>query len=187
MSNDKESVLAVAKNEKLPSDAKEIIKDPMYLEFLGLKQDASYYEKDLEQAIITHLQDFLLELGNGFSFVARQKRIHIEGDDFFADLVFYNRLLQCFVIVEIKTTKLTHQDIGQLQMYVNYYDRIEKLPHENSTIGILLCARKNDGVVKFTLPEDNKSIFASQYKVYMPTEQQLLAEVEKKLDDFDEL
>jgi len=102
MSSDKESVLAVAKNEKLPSDAKEIIKDPMFLEFLGLKREASYYERDLESAIITHLQEFLLELGNGFSFVAKQKRIHIEGDEFFVDLVFYNRLLQCFVIIEIK-------------------------------------------------------------------------------------
>jgi len=186
LSNDKESVLAVAKNEKLPSDAKEIIKDPMYLEFMGLKREASYYEKDLEQAIITHLQDFLLEIGNGFSFVARQKRIHIEGDEFFVDLVFYNRLLQCFVIIEIKTTKLTHQDIGQLQMYVNYYDRIEKLPTENSTIGILLCADKNDAVVKFTLPENAKNIIASQYKLYLPTEQQLLEEVNKELENFKE-
>ena len=174
LSNDKESVLAVARGEKLPSEAREIIKDPMTLEFLGLKRESAYYEKDLESAIITHLQDFLLELGNGFSFVARQKRIHIEGDDFFVDLVFYNRLLQCFVIVEIKTQKLTHQDIGQLQMYVNYYDRVEKLQHENKTIGILLCASKNDGVVKFTLPENEKNIIASQYKIYLPTEEQLL-------------
>lgn len=108
LSNDKESVLAVARNEQLPSDAKQIIKDPMFLEFLGLKREAVYYEKDLESAIITHLQDFLLELGNGFSFVARQKRIHIDGDEFLVDLVFYNRLLQCFVIIEIKTQKLTH-------------------------------------------------------------------------------
>jgi predicted nuclease of restriction endonuclease-like (RecB) superfamily len=186
MSNDKENVLAVAKNEKLPSDAKEIIKDPMFLEFLGLKKEASYYEKDLESAIITHLQEFLLELGNGFSFVARQKRIHIEGDEFFVDLVFYNRLLQCFVIIEIKTTKLTHQDIGQLQMYVNYYDRIEKIPHENPTIGILLCANKNDAVVKFTLPEGDKQIIASQYKLYLPTEKQLLEEVTKELESFEE-
>lgn len=186
LSNEKESVLAVAKNEKLPSDAKEIIKDPIFLEFLDLKREASYYEKDLEQAIITHLQDFLLEMGNGFSFVARQKRIHIEGDDFFTDLVLYNRLLQCFVIVEIKTDKLTHQDIGQLQMYVNYYDRIEKLAHENPTIGILLCATKNDGVVKFTLPENNKTIVASQYKLYLPTEQQLLEEVNKQLNNLEE-
>jgi len=186
MSSDKESVLAVAKNEKLPSDAKEIIKDPMFLEFLGLKREASYYERDLESAIITHLQEFLLELGNGFSFVARQKRIHIEGDEFFVDLVFYNRLLQCFVIIEIKTTKLIHQDIGQLQMYVNYYDRVEKQPHENPTIGILLCANKNDGVVRFTLPEGQKQIFASQYKLYLPTEQQLLEEVNKELENFEE-
>lgn len=185
MSNEKESVLAIAKSEKLPSDAKEIIKDPMYLEFLGLKREVSYYEKDLEQAIITHLQDFLLEIGNGFSFVARQKRIHIDGDEFFTDLVFYNRLLQCFVIIEIKTDKLTHQDIGQLQMYVNYYDRVEKLSHENPTIGILLCANKNDGVVKYTLPENNKNIIASQYKLYLPSEKQLLEEVNKELESFE--
>lgn len=185
VSNNKESIMAVAKNEKLPSDAKEIIKDPMFLEFLGLKRESSYYERDLESAIITHLQEFLLELGNGFSFVARQKRIHIEGDEFFVDLVFYNRLLQCFVIIEIKTTRLTHQDIGQLQMYVNYYDRIEKLPQENPTIGILLCASKNDSVVRFTLPEGQKQIFASQYKLYLPTEQQLLDEVNKELESFE--
>ncbi|MFV8336112.1 PDDEXK nuclease domain-containing protein [Flavobacterium sp. RSP29] len=186
ISNDKESVLAVAKNEKLPADAKEIIKDPMYLEFLGLKREAAYYERDLESAIITHLQDFLLELGNGFSFVARQKRIHIDGDEFFTDLVFYNRILQCFVIIEIKTDKLTHQDIGQLQMYVNYYDRVEKLPRENPTIGILLCANKNDGVVKFTLPENEKNIVASQYKLYLPTEQQLLEAVNIELQNFEQ-
>jgi predicted nuclease of restriction endonuclease-like (RecB) superfamily len=181
LSNDKESVLAVARNEKSPSDAKEIIKDPMYLEFLGLKREAAYYEKDLEQAIITHLQEFLLEMGNGFSFVARQKRIHLEGDEFFVDLVFYNRLLQCFVLIEIKTHKLTHQDLGQLQMYVNYYDRVEKLPRENRTIGILLCTDKNDVVVKFSLPENEKHIMASEYKLYLPTEQQLLAEIRKDL------
>ncbi|WP_241775725.1 YhcG family protein [Flavobacterium sp. Root420] len=186
MSSDKESVMAVAKNEKLPSDAREIIKDPMYLKFLGLKREAAYYEKDLEQAIITHLQEFLLEIGNGFSFVARQKRIHIDGDEFFVDLVFYNRLLQCFVLIEIKTHKLTHQDIGQLQMYVNYYDRIEKNENENPTIGILLCANKNDGVVKFTLPESNKNIIASQYHLYLPNEQQLLEEVNKELANFEQ-
>ena len=184
LSNDKESVLAIAKNEKLPSDAKEIIKDPMVLEFLGLKRESAYYEKDLEQAIITHLQEFLLEMGNGFSFVARQKRLHLDGDEFFIDLVFYNRLLQSFVIVEIKTHKLTHQDLGQLQMYVNYYDREEKLPHENPTIGILLCTDKNDSVVKYTLPSDAKNIVASQYQLYLPTESQLLSEVKKELESF---
>ena len=125
LSNDIQAVLAVAREEKHPSEASEIIKDPMVLEFLGLKRESAYYEKDLESAIITHLQDFMLELGNGFAFVARQKRIHLEGDEFFVDLVFYNRLLQCFVLIETKTSKLTHQDIGQMQMYVNYYDRHE--------------------------------------------------------------
>lgn len=177
LSNDVQSVLAVAREEKLPTDAKEIIKDPMVLEFLGLRRESAYYEKDLETAIITHLQDFILELGNGFSFVARQKRIHIEGDEFFIDLVFYNRLLQCFVIIEIKTTKLTHQDIGQLQMYVNYYDRFEKQDFENPTIGILLCTDKNDAVVKITLPENSNNIIASKYQLYLPTEKQLIEEM----------
>ena len=182
LSNDKAAVLAVAKNEKQPETAAEIIKDPMVLEFLGLKREASYYEKDLESAIITHLQDFLLELGNGFAFVARQKRIHLDGDDFFIDLVFYNRLLQCFVLIEIKTQKLTHQDMGQLQMYVNYYDRVEKTDFEKPTIGILLCADKNNAVVKFSLPEDNSRIFASKYELYLPSEKQLLNELKKELD-----
>ena len=126
LSNDKESVLAGARKERIPQQPQEIIKDPMVLEFLGLERKSSYYEKDLEQALITHLQKFLLELGNGFTFVARQKRILIEDDEFFADLVFYNRLLRCFVVIELKTEKLTHQHLGQLQMYVNYYDRVEK-------------------------------------------------------------
>ncbi len=185
LSNDIKNILAVARDEKLPSDAKEIIKDPMVLEFLGLKREATYYEKDLEASIITHLKDFLLEIGNGFSFVARQKRIHIDGDEFSIDLVFYNRLLQCFVVIEIKTSKLTHQDIGQLQMYVNYYDRFEKQDFENPTIGILLCADKNDAVVKITLPEDNKNIIASKYQLYLPTEQQLIDEVKKEIEKLD--
>jgi hypothetical protein len=166
--------LSVAKGDKLPSEAKEIIKDPMTLEFLGLRRENAYYEKDLESAIITHLQEFLLELGNGFSFVARQKRILLEDDEFFVDLVFYNRILQCFVIIEIKTHKITHQDIGQLQMYVNYFDRVEKLKHENKSIGILLCADKNDLLVKFSLPENENNIIASKYELYLPSEEQLL-------------
>jgi predicted nuclease of restriction endonuclease-like (RecB) superfamily len=185
LSNDVHSVLAIAREEKLPVEAKEIIKDPMVLEFLGLKREAAYYEKDLENAIITHLHDFILELGNGFAFVARQKRINIEGDEFYIDLVFFNRLLQCFVIIEIKTTKLTHQDIGQLQMYVNYYDRFEKQDFENPTIGILLCTDKNDAVVKITLPENNNTIIASKYQLYLPTEQQLIEEVKKEIEKRD--
>ena len=183
LSNDKESVLSVARNEIIPTNPNEIIKDPMVLEFLGLKRESSYYEKDLEQAIITHLQDFLLELGNGFSFVARQKRIHLDGDDFFVDLVFYNRILQCFVLFEIKINKLTHEDLGQLQMYVNYFDRVEKLDFEKPTIGILLCADKNNAVVKFSLPENNKTILASQYKLILPSEEQLLKEIRKEIEN----
>ncbi|MEE3607594.1 PDDEXK nuclease domain-containing protein [Avibacterium paragallinarum] len=186
LSNDKASVLAVANNELIPSDPKQIIKDPMVLEFLGLQRESAYYEKDLEQAIITHLQEFLLELGNGFSFVARQKRLHLDGDDFFVDLVLYNRLLQCFVIIELKTHKLTHQDLGQLQMYVNYFDRIEKLPRENPTIGILLCADKNDSVVKFSLPENQQQIFASQYQLYLPSEELLRQEIQKEIENFEQ-
>ncbi|WCC43294.1 PDDEXK nuclease domain-containing protein [Tenacibaculum finnmarkense] len=180
LSSDKEKVLAIAKNEATIQNPTDIIKDPMILEFLGLKQKANYYEKDLEQALITNIQSFLLELGNGFSFVARQKRIQLEDDDFFIDLVFYNRLLRCFVLVELKTHKVTHQDIGQLQMYVNYYDRIEKQPEENPTIGILLCADKNDSMVKFALPEDNKAILASKYQMYLPSEAEILAQLKKK-------
>jgi predicted nuclease of restriction endonuclease-like (RecB) superfamily len=179
LSNDKESVLAVARRERIPELPTEIIKDPMMLEFLGLKREASYYEKDIESALITHLQEFLLELGNGFGFHARQKRILLEDDEFFVDLVFYNRLLRCFVIIEIKNHKITHSDIGQLQMYVNYFDRVEKLPEENPTVGILLCTAKNVLVVKFTLPENNSNIITSQYQLYLPSEQELLEEIEE--------
>ena len=163
LSNEKEKVLAVARNQRIPESPTEVIKDPMVLEFLGLERKAAYYEKDLESAIISHIAEFLLEMGKGFSFVARQKRILLEDDEFFADLVFYNRLLRCFVVVELKTGKLTHQDLGQLQMYVNYYDRCEKQEEENPTIGILLCSDKNDTVVKMALPEDNSTILASKY------------------------
>jgi predicted nuclease of restriction endonuclease-like (RecB) superfamily len=182
ISNDKEAVLAVARKERIPERPTEIIKDPMVLEFLGLKRDASYYEKDFESAMITHLQEFLLEMGNGFSFVARQKRILLEDDEFFADAVFYNRLLRCFVVIEIKTRKITHLDLGQLQMYVNYFDRVEKLPDENPTVGILLCADKNDTVVRFSLPEDNANILTSKYQLYLPSENDLLAEIKDVLE-----
>ena len=186
LSSDKERVLAVARGEMHPERPTDIIKDPMILEFLGLKRESAYYEKDLENAIITHMQSFLLEIGNGFTFVARQQRIHLDGDDFFVDLVFYNRLLRCFVIIELKTHKLTHQDLGQLQMYVNYYDRTQKLPEENPTIGILLSADKNDAVVQFTLPKENTTILASQYKLYLPSEEVLKQEMEKEIHDFEE-
>lgn len=185
MSNDKDAVLAVARKERIPESPTEIIKDPMILEFLGLHREASYYEKDLEGAIIAHLTEFLLELGKGFSFIARQKRILLDDNEFFADLVLYNRLLRCFVVIEIKTGELTHQDLGQLQMYVNYYDRTEKQADENPTIGILLCSDKSDTVVRMTLPEDNKTILAAQYQLYLPSSEQLAREVDivKKMSD----
>ncbi len=183
LSNDKESVMLVARNQRLPELPHEIVKDPMILEFLGLERKPQYYEKDLELALIEHLQQFMLELGNGFCFVARQKRFLIEDDEYFADLVFYNRLLRCFVVIDIKTKKITHKDLGQLQMYVNHYDRNEKLPEENPTIGILLCAKKNNEMVKLTLPQDNRSILASQYQLYLPSETQLLDELKKEIQN----
>lgn len=183
MSQNKEDVLAIARSQAKPTLAQQVIKDPMVLEFLGLKPQASYYEQDIESAIITHIQEFLLELGNGFSFVARQKRIVIEGDEFKIDLVFYNRLLQCFVLFDLKMDKITHQDLGQLQMYVNYYDRDIREPYESPTIGVLLCADKNDAVVRYTLPENNTQLFASKYQLHLPTEQQLIDEIHKELTE----
>ena len=149
----------------------------MILEFLGLERKTSYYEKDLESAIISHIADFLLEMGKGFSFVSRQQRILLEDDEYFVDLVFYNRLLRCFVLIELKIGKLTHQDLGQLQMYVNYYDRKIKLDEENPTIGILLCSSKNDTAVKIALPENNNTILASEYQLYLPTSEELVKEI----------
>ena len=185
LSNDKEAVLAVAKRERIPETPQEIVKDPMVLEFLGLERKANYYESDLESAIISHLEQFLMEMGNGFLFSARQKRILIEDDEFFVDLVLYNRLLRSFVVIEIKTGKLTHQDLGQLQMYVNYYDRCERIEGENPTIGILLCTEKNDTLVRMTLPEDNSNILTSKYQLYLPTQQQLKDEVENAKQHFE--
>lgn len=179
LSTDKNKVLEAAMFHRIPESPEEIVKSPMVLEFLGLKSKDSYYESELENALITHLQQFILELGNGFAFIARQKRIMLEDDEFFVDLVFYNRLARRFVIFELKTGEATHQDIGQLQMYVNYFDRIEKLPDENPTIGILLCTDKNDTVIKMSLPADNKTILAAKYLTYLPTEQQLIEEVNK--------
>jgi predicted nuclease of restriction endonuclease-like (RecB) superfamily len=185
-SSDRESVMAVARRERLPETPAEIVKDPMVLEFLGLERKARYYERDLESALITNLQAFLLELGNGFSFVARQRRILLEDDEFFIDLVFYNRLLRCFVLIELKTRKITHEDLGQLQMYVNYFDREEKLPEENPTVGILLCADKNDTLVRYSLPEGNTTFLASRYQLVLPTEDELLGELRREVAAIEE-
>ena len=180
LSNDKESVMSVARNERLPELPQEIVKDPLILEFLGLERKPHYYEHELESALIEHLQQFMLELGNGYTFVSRQKRFLIEDDEFFIDLVFYNRLMKCFVIMDIKTHKITHEDLGKLQMYVNYIDRYEKLTDENPTIGILLCTSKNNEMVKLSLPLDNRTIMATQYQLYLPSESQLLEELKKE-------
>jgi len=179
LSTDKQTMMKLAREERLPEKASEIIKDPMVLEFLGLERKPTYTESELESALIEHLETFLLELGNGFAFVGRQKRITLDDDEYFIDLVFYNRLLKAHVIVEIKTRKLNHADLGQLQMYVNYYDRVEKLPDENPTIGILLCTEKKEQLVKFALPEGNQTILASEYKLVLPSESELLSQLAK--------
>lgn len=162
---------------KLPED---IIRDPYVLEFLGLEGNTDFYESDLEQALINHLQKFLLELGRGFSFVARQKRFTFDGRHFRIDLVFYNYILKCFVLVDLKVGDLTHQDLGQMQMYVHYYEREMMNEGDNPPIGIVLCADKSESIVKYTLPEDEKQIFASKYKLYLPTEEELLNEIKKE-------
>ncbi len=146
------------------------------MEFLQIKPDTHVYESDIEQALLEHLQEFLLELERGFSFVARQKRFTVDGQDFFIDLVFYNYILKCFVLFDLKTGTLTHQDLGQMQMYVNYYTRELMNEGDKPPIGIVLCAEKNDAIVKYTLPEDNDQIFASKYYTYLPTEEELKRE-----------
>lgn len=172
-----------AKREK-SDDPKDVIKDPYVLDFLGLKADSSFYEKDLEQALITHLNEFLLELGNGFAFVARQKRFDMDGRNFYVDLVLYNYKLKCFVLIDLKRGDLTHQDIGQMQMYVNYYTRELMEPGDNPPIGIVLCADKSDTLVRYTLPLDNKQIYASKYMLYLPKEEELQNEVNKQRELF---
>ncbi len=179
-SQDKDSVRNEIQTLEKGVDAKDIIRDPYVLEFLGLGQTPNLYEKDIEQSLINHLQKFLLELGRGFSFVARQKHITFDGEHYYIDLVFYNYILKCFVIIDLKVGKLTHQDIGQMQMYVNYYTRELMNEGDNLPIGIVLCADKSDSVVKYTLPEGNNQIFASKYKLYMPTEEELKRELVKE-------
>ncbi len=177
LSKNKENVLELAKEGQVIATPDELVKDPYVLEFLGLKETGKMYEKDLEDALIIHLQQFLLELGRGFSFVARQKRITLEDDHFYIDLVFYNYILKCFVLIDLKIGKITHQDLGQMQMYVNYYKRDMMNKGDTEPIGIVLGADKNDTVVKYTLSEDNKQIFASRYKLYLPTEEELKVEI----------
>lgn len=179
LSRNKEKVMRLAQEGNVIEKPADIVKQPTVLEFLGLEESEKFSETDLESAIIDKLQKFLLELGKGYLFEARQKRFSYDEENFYVDLVFYNRLLRCYVLIDLKIDKLTHQDLGQMQMYVNYYDRYQKLPDENPTIGILLCKEKNDAVVKMTLPE-NSNIFATEYSLYLPDKKML----QKKLEEW---
>ena len=173
LSRDKEGIERLSTERQIIEKPEDLLKDPYVLEFTGLPELAKYSETDLETKIIDHLQEFLLELGRGFTFVGRQVRFTFEDEHYRVDLVFFNRLLRCFVLFDLKIGRLKHQDIGQMQMYVNYYDRKVKLEDENPTIGILLCKNKNDAVVEMTLPEDNSQIFASKYLTVLPSKEEL--------------
>ena len=182
-SKDKQSVQKEAdeKTKNLQLTPKDIIKDPYVLEFLDLKDNKSFRESELESALIDKIQEFLLELGKGFAFVARQKRIKTELSDFYIDLVFYNYILKCFVIIDLKKGKLTHQDVGQMDMYVRMYDDLEKKENDNPTIGIILCTDKDNTVVKYSILNDNENLFVSKYQMYLPSEQELKDEIEKDI------
>jgi predicted nuclease of restriction endonuclease-like (RecB) superfamily len=175
LSRNKEKVKELSEKGLVIEKPKDAIKDPYILEFIGLPEHASYSENDLEQELINKLEHFLLELGNGFTFVARQKRISFDEKHFRIDLVFYNRMLKCFVLIDLKIGEIKHQDLGQMQMYVNYYDRAVKLEDENKTIGIVLCKDKSEALVEYTLPENNEQIFASKYQTILPSKTDLKA------------
>lgn len=181
-SKEKDAVAAEIQTTEPKPEYEKIIRDPYVLEFLNLPENPHFYEKDLEQAIIDHLQKFLLELGRGFSFVARQKKISFDGRHFYIDLVFYNYILKCFVLIDLKLGDLTHQDLGQMQMYVNYYTRELMNEGDNPPIGIVLCADKSDAIVKYTLSENDTQIFASKYMTYIPSEEEFKREL--RLDDY---
>ena len=183
LSRDKDEVMRLAMEGQVVEKPSDILKDPVVLEFIGLKSDASYSETDLESAIISRLQDFLLEMGKGFLFEARQKRFTFEERHFYVDLVLYNRLLQCYILVDLKMDDLTHQDLGQMQMYVNYYDRFVKEDFEKPTIGILLCERKNDALVELTLPKD-ANIYAQQYALCLPDKALLQQKLREWIEEF---
>ena len=185
LSRNKDEVMRLAREGQTVEKPSDIIKNPITLEFLGLKPDAAYSESKLENAIIGKMQQFLLELGKGFLFEARQKRFTFDEQHFYVDLVFYNRLLQCYVLIDLKTDKLAHQDLGQMQMYVNYYDRYVKQDFEKPTIGILLCEEKNDALVELTLPKD-ANIYASAYQLYLPDKAVLQQKLREWIDEFEE-
>ena len=179
LSRDKVGVLKLSEKGLVIEKAQDAIKDPYILEFIGLAEKSDYSESDLEQKLIDRLEHFLLELGTGFTFVARQKRITFDEKNFRIDLVFYNRILKSFVLIDLKIGELKHQDIGQMQMYVNYYDREIRLADENKTIGLILCQDKSEAVVRYTLPENNEQIFASKYQTVLPSKEKLIELIEK--------
>ena len=185
LSKDKDEVIRLATEGQVVEKPVDIIKNPITLEFLGLKPEAAYSESKLENAIISKLQQFLLELGKGFLFETRQKRFTFDEENFYVDLVFYNRLLQCYVLIDLKIDKLTHQDLGQMQMYVNYYDRHVKQEWEKPTIGILLCKEKKDALIKLTLPE-NANIYATEYALYLPDKNELQSRLKEWIEEFDQ-
>lgn len=185
LSRNKDEVMRLASEGQTIEKPSDVIKNPITLEFLGLKPDSAYTESKLENAIIGKMQQFLLELGKGFLFEARQKRFTFDEQHFYVDLVFYNRLLQCYVLIDLKTDKLAHQDLGQMQMYVNYYDRYVKQDFEKPTIGILLCEEKNDALVELTLPKD-ANIYASEYQLYLPDKAVLQRKLKEWIDEFEE-
>ena len=180
LNRNKKKVKELSQKGQILEKPKDAIKEPYILEFLGLKEDSIYSETDLETAIINKLEQFMLELGKGFLFFGRQVRFTFDEEHFFVDLVFYNRLMKCFLLIDLKIGRLKHQDIGQMQMYVNYYDRFVKTKEENKTIGIIICKNKNDSLVEITLPRNNKQIFASQYNLYLPSKEDLKQLVEEE-------
>ena len=184
LSRNKDEVLKLSQHGQTIEKASDIIKNPLTLEFLGLQEKPQYSESDLETAILEKLQNFLLELGKGFLFEARQRRFSFDEENFYVDMVFYNRLLQCYVLIDLKTDKLVHQDLGQMQMYVNYYDRYVKLAHKKPTIGILLCKEKKDTLVELTLPKD-VNIYASEYSLYLPDKKMLQARLNEWINEFE--
>jgi predicted nuclease of restriction endonuclease-like (RecB) superfamily len=182
LSKDKKGLMRLATKGQVIQRSTDVFKDPVVMEFLGLPASPRLVESDLEKALINNLQAFLLELGKGFAFVSRQERITLEGDHFYIDLVFYHTILKCFVLIDLKVGKLTHQDLGQLQLYVNYYNRECRTKGDNPTLGLILCTDKNDAVVRYTLGrEQQKKIFASRYKLHLPTEAELRAELRREL------
>jgi predicted nuclease of restriction endonuclease-like (RecB) superfamily len=180
-SRDKKGVIALATRGHDIQKPADVFKDPVVIEFLGLPESHRLMETKLEAALISNLQQFLLELGKGFAFVARQKRLTLEGDHFYVDLVFYHTVLKCYVLIDLKVGKLTHQDLGQLQLYVNYYDRERRTPGDNPTLGLILCTDKNDTAVKYTLGADQQNIFTSRYQFHLPSEEDLTTEIRREL------